>query len=113
MCVYITAHCHSCTSSNTIGELNHDRGVVARNMWSIQDILHVFVPLMKLYEMYSKYVTREYLILFTYRNSIFIYLLTGIKAIILKSISVWKSLRIDDLCNETHLNREKEETFPR
>lgn len=33
--------------------------------------------------MYSKYVTREYLILFTYRNSIFIYLLTGIKAIIL------------------------------
>lgn len=64
--------------------------------------------------MYSKYVTREYLILFTYRNSIFyIYLLTGIKAIILKSISVWKSLRIDDLCNETHLNREKEETFPR
>lgn len=61
--------------------------------------------------MYSKYVTREYLILFTYRNSIFIYLLTGIKAIILKSISVWKSLRIDDLCNETHLTERKKKRF--
>lgn len=38
MWVYITAYCHSCTSSNTIarGELNNV--CCTRNMWNIQDI---------------------------------------------------------------------------